>query len=393
MIDPILYSWHPEPLTIILLCGTAVAALWLLGFNLPKLRFIVAKSRKDSEDARSIPPCGVSIIVCSATHADSLPACISNILSQNYDAPVEIIIVNTGGEEYTENIIRAIQSEHPQIKNTFVPSGSRNLSRRKLAITLGIKAATQPVVLLTAANAVQTSLLWLASMMRHFADNTDIVIGATTLKGKDSGRTLGISRSFDAMVSAIRNHTAAAAGKPIGADSANLAYRRQIFFDHKGFSDSLNLNYGDDDLFISDISKEKTVAVELSPQAILEIREENPARVYDMEKASRDITRSKLRKMPFILSGFTTIFWWIWLTCSIAAAISGLPSLLPLAIVVLIALAIIIPTLIFWRKAARALSISSSCTSMIPLALIHPLTSIRRKIRIGRSIRNYTWQN
>lgn len=112
-----------------------------------------------------------------------------------------------------------------------------------------------------------------------------------------------------------------------------------------------------------------------------------------MEKASRDITRSKLRKMPFILSGFTTIFWWIWLTCSIAAAISGLPSLLPLAIVVLIALAIIIPTLIFWRKAARTLSISSSCTSMIPLALIHPLTSIRRKIRIGRSIRNYTWQN
>lgn len=393
MIDPALYSWHLSPATIALCSIAAAAALWLLCHTLRRLRLIIAKARDDeqAELTGTLPP--VSVILNTGAHTHRLADAVESILAQQYPAPVEIIIVNTDGEEHTDTAIREIQTHHPQVRNTFVPTGSRNLSRRKLAITLGIKAATKPVVLLTAANAAPRSTSWLISMMRHFAQGADIVIGATTLRSPDSNRALGPTRSFDAMITAMRNIPAALAGKPVGADCANLAYRRQIFFDQKGFADTLNLNYGDDDIFVSDLAKNHTLAVELSPQAIIDTIEENPRRIYDMEKTSRYITNSRLRRAPFLTCRIATIIWWLWLLASIAASIAGLPSLLPLAAMIILAAAMLTPILILWRKAATTLRIASSAAAMLPMQLLRPCNSLMRKIKMGRNIRNYTWQN
>lgn len=394
MIDPVLYTWQPSPLTILSICCALAASIWLMCSILPKLRLITTLSRQGSRIQPSGKPVGVSVIVSTGIHSNRLASLIENILAQQYPATIEIIIVNTGGEDYTETAIREIQTRYPQVKNTFVPAGSRNLSRRKLAITLGIKAATQPVILLTCANATPPDNNWISAMMRHFSDNTaDIVIGSTTLHGTDSSTTLGVTRSFDALLCALRKIPAAAAGNPVGADSANLAYRRQLFFDQNGFADTLHLNYGDDDIFVSDIAKDRQLAVELSPQSILEITEDNPRRIYDLEKTSRSITHSRLRRTPFIISGFNTFLWWIWLICSVAAIILGLPSILPAAIISCIAVALLIPILIFWKKAATALRLSSPCSTMLPLQLLHPIYKMHRKIKMGRNIRNYTWQN
>ena len=79
---------------------------------------------------------------------------MENIYSQNTQQPVEIIIVNTNGEEHTEYAIKMLQADYPEIKHTFVPIQSRHLSKRKLAITLGIKAASYPIVLFTTANII-----------------------------------------------------------------------------------------------------------------------------------------------------------------------------------------------------------------------------------------------
>ena len=46
----------------------------------------------------------------------------------------------------------------------------------------------------------------------------------------------------------------ALAGKPYIGIGRNLAYRKELFFQQKGFSKYLNLQRGEDDLFINELA-------------------------------------------------------------------------------------------------------------------------------------------
>ena len=47
----------------------------------------------------------------------------------------------------------------------------------------------------------------------------------------------------------------------------NLAYKRSHFFKNKGFASHIHIPSGDDDLFIQEIAKENTIAIEISKEA------------------------------------------------------------------------------------------------------------------------------
>ena len=47
----------------------------------------------------------------------------------------------------------------------------------------------------------------------------------------------------------------------------NLAYKKSLFFDNKGFASHLHLPSGDDDLFIREVSTKNNVSIALSPSA------------------------------------------------------------------------------------------------------------------------------
>ncbi len=393
MIYSQLYSWQFTPLTILFLAIAAFAAIVLLVTLIPSLNIIIRKSEEDSILPEQDRKEGISVIVSTGFHTDLLRRCVENIYAQIFSAPIEVIVVNTGGEEYTEDTIRMLQADYPDIKNTFVPSQSRNLSRRKLAITLGIKAASHPVILLTSANAVPSGPDWLASIMHHFHQGADIVIASTVMQNSETGENVGAIRSFDSMKTALRRIPEAMKGKPVGADSSNLAYRKSLFFDNKGFCETLNLNYGDDDIFISEIAKDRIVAVDIAPDSIVSLHEDNPRQIYDLERISRAITQSRLRRAPFILSGMQDMMWWIWLIATVAAIITGIPSLMPVVCALAIGVMLILPLSLKWKKAARALSLTPNTLLMPIMALIHPFTTLRYKISLGKKIRNYTWQN
>lgn len=393
MIYSQLYSWHFTPLTILLLAVAVLAVTILLATLIPALNLIIRKSNEDSILPEQDRNEGISVIVSTGFHTDLLRRFIENLYAQNFSAPIEVIIVNTGGEEYTEDTIRMLQADYPDIKNTFVPSQSRNLSRRKLAITLGIKAASRPVILLTSANAVPAGSDWLASIMHHFHQGADIVIASTVMQNSETGETVGAIRSFDSMKTALRRIPEAMKGKPVGADSSNLAYRKSLFFDNKGFCETLNLNYGDDDIFISEIAKDRIVTVDIAPDSILSLHEDNPRQIYDLERVSHAITQSRLRRAPFILSGIQDLMWWICLIATITAIITGLPSLMPIVCALVTATLLILPLSLKWKKAARALALTPNTLLMPIMALIHPFTTLHYKISLGKKIRNYTWQN
>jgi biofilm PGA synthesis N-glycosyltransferase PgaC len=59
----------------------------------------------------------------------------------------------------------------------------------------------------------------------------------------------------------------AAAGKPYMGVGRNLAYRKTVFFNNKGFASHSNLYSGDDDLFVNETANSENVAMEMHPDS------------------------------------------------------------------------------------------------------------------------------
>lgn len=50
----------------------------------------------------------------------------------------------------------------------------------------------------------------------------------------------------------------------------NMAYRKRLFYENKGFSSILNIEYGEDNLFINKIANKNNTAIVISPESMVE---------------------------------------------------------------------------------------------------------------------------
>ena len=275
------------------------------------------------EAPTAFPP--VSVIVYSQADGHNLRTLLPQILGQDYPSPFEVIVVNDESSDNTETIVNELELKHPNLYMTFAPERARNLSRRKLSITLGIKAARYDALLHTCGNCRVESPLWMRAMMRHFAAGKEVVIGYAEPTGEDLADTdrRPRRRAFDFMWQAVRGLSSAIAGRPFMGTGYNLAYSRRLFFSHKGFSRTLNLNYGDDDIFIREIATRANTAVELSAEARVRAVEYSPAGL-------QDIYRMVPPPAALLLAlTFCIIHMVLWRRCSVALGLRPLRLTVP----------------------------------------------------------------
>ncbi len=376
--------------------GTAVAAvLYLLIFMLPRILRVVHRADLDNEEQEvpqnGLPP--LSVIVYAETGASGLRRLIPQIFSQEYAAPVEVIVVNDENSEAAANVVNELQLTYPDLYLTFNPGHSRNLSRRKLALTIGIKAAHHDCLVLTCGNCSINSPLWLRSIARHFVNGCDMVIGYATLLN-DSGNDTGKARrrrAFDRLFTSVRWLSSAIAGKVARGTGYNLAYTRQLFFSHKGFANSLGLYAGDDDVFVAELASTANCAVELSGESIVEVHDYDPVYQQRMDSISRVFTSRFLPQGGFRLFGSFSFAWWIWLAASAATVGFTLPSFIGIIAVAVLAALLIIPIVWAWRRAARTLHIRQLMLTIPFLSLWHPLYTLRYRLRSRKDCRDYCW--
>jgi cellulose synthase/poly-beta-1,6-N-acetylglucosamine synthase-like glycosyltransferase len=207
----------------------------------------------------------VSVIICARDETENLRKFLPEILKQDYP-DFEVIVVNDGGNEDTEILLRGMKPEYPMLRSTFVPAGTTNLSTKKLALTLGIKAAKNDWLLFTDADCIPESNQWIAKMARNFGRETGFVLGYgayLTEKG-----FLNRLVTYDTLFNALQFLGFAAAGKPYMGVGRNMAYRKEIFFREKGFASTLHLRSGDDDLMVNQHAGKKNTRIETSVESI-----------------------------------------------------------------------------------------------------------------------------
>ena len=387
------------PLPSVICFGVAAAALlYILTVYLGRWRKVKKRQVRCAMAGEPSPvPMAASVIVYAQDDADALDRTLECILAQDYAPGFEIIVVNEGGSEQVRQTVGRLRVQHPELYLTFTPDGARSLSRKKLALTLGVKAAHHPVVVIVDDQTRPESPQWLALMMAPFADPACQVVLGTRMPDAAADRTTGNSRrAYDYVASCVAWLSAAVAGHPYRGCGGNVAYRRQLFFDNKGFSRSLNLRYGDDDIFINEITTPTNTAVQLAPQAIPLWAMYNYKKTLGADRRGHAFTGQRVPKTSRRLMALGQWLMWVVIGASLAgAACMGVHNYAGWCIAAALILAMAVPVAVTERATLEGLYGTRSRRSLllIPLlAMTRPLRNMIVNIAVRfRREKNYTW--
>ena len=209
------------------------------------------------------PP--VSVIICAKDESENLRQFLPFVLQQEYP-DFEVIVINDGSTDDTENLLNDLSVEYSNLRTTFVPVGANNVSTKKLGLTLGVKAAKNDLLLFTDADCMPEDKCWIARMVRNFTPETEFILGYGAYIEKKG--LLNKLITYDTLFIALQYLGMAAARKPYMGVGRNLAYRKETFFAQKGFAATLGLSSGDDDLMVNKASNSRNTRVEISPDSI-----------------------------------------------------------------------------------------------------------------------------
>ncbi len=241
----------------------------------------LAVGKDEVHFGRELPP--LSVVICARNESENLRRNLPAILKQDYP-DFEVIVINDGSTDESEDLLSELEEEYPNLYHSFTPDSARYISRKKLALTLGIKASKYDWLVFTEADCTPVSDKWLRRIARNFTPSTDIVLGYS---GYERGKGWLHKRvSFDSLFTSLRYLGFALAGKPYMGIGRNLAYRKELFFKVKGFSTHLNMQRGEDDLFINQIANENNTRVETSPDSVIRMQPVEHYKDWKEEKVS-----------------------------------------------------------------------------------------------------------
>mgnify|MGYP002511340023 FL=1 len=246
------------PLAIALLSLVGAAVLYQIYFY---LRYINQGGKSSKVILKNTTPDypPVSVIICARNEYENLQDYLAVILSQDYPC-YEVIVVDDSSDDETDLLLERLSRQHANLYHTFVPRGARILSSKKLALTIGIKAAKYEHLLLTDADCRPESKNWIREMMQGFAnENTEVVVGFSPYFEKKG--LLNHIISYDTLFSGLQYMGMARSGHPYMGVGRNLAYKRSTFFNIGGFKTLINNLAGDDDLFVNRVATRKNTTV------------------------------------------------------------------------------------------------------------------------------------
>lgn len=202
--------------------------------------------------SQSQPSKKVSILVAARNEEENIGRTIECILQQDYPKDLlELIVVDDHSTDRTAEIVRSYAGQGVKLLQLRV--GDKLNSYKKYAITKAIDAASGEIIVTTDADC-RMGPKWVKTVMQYFEEHDSYLVSSPVIYSEEKSffeelQTLEFLYLIGLGAAGIGN------GNPTTCNGANLAYRRDVFFEMGGFKGIDNLASGDDELFLHKVAE------------------------------------------------------------------------------------------------------------------------------------------
>lgn len=287
---------------------------------------------------------GLSVVITASNQETSLAKHLPHILEQDYPN-FEVIVVDDNSKDDTPELLERLAQRYPHLYTTHTSDSIRYISHKKLALTLGIKAAKNEWIVFIEPDCYPVSNKWLSQLARHCTDSVDVVLGYSNYESKST--FINHCCTYDTLLQQMSMLGLALRGAGYMGIGKNMVYRRELFFTHKGYSRHLDLERGEDDLFINEHVDAHRITADISADSVVRCSSTNNS-TWLNEKLSRLFMRRKMHGIYphlteidsatrillyisfasciiisilnhwWLLTGIVTALWTIYLVCRIS---------------------------------------------------------------------------
>ncbi|MDR2938009.1 MAG: glycosyltransferase [Prevotellaceae bacterium] len=256
-------EWAEIPVYLYIIFGVfALCAFIQLGYYWGAFRKVAyAKQKKGNGKLQP-----VSIVICTKNEQQNLEKNLPLYLEQSYPE-FEVVVVNDCSTDETEALLYTLKRKHKNLQVTTIEQDRKFFHDKKLAITIGIKAARHDSIIFAEPDCAPADNKWLEAMQQSFGDKGELALSYCRSARRD-GLADKIMRA-DNVVSALFWLRGAMVGRPYRCSMKNMGLSQSLFFRSKGFARYNSYAGSEETIFLCRNGNEANTQVALAPNAIL----------------------------------------------------------------------------------------------------------------------------
>ncbi|MBL7930891.1 MAG: glycosyltransferase [Bacteroidia bacterium] len=209
---------------------------------------------KDSNPTDSLPDVKISIIVCARNEEKNITYCLQSIMAQKYEPDnFELILVDDNSYDNTVNIARNVL-KNARFKYKILSNEKHH--GKKQSIRRAVSEANHPLIVTRDADTFTVSTGWLQSIAEHHQKTkADFIIAPISIANYS-----GLMWALQAVENNVLSLFSAGSSfynKAFLCSGANLVFTKEIFEKTGAYASHLEIQSGDDVLFLEDVKKIK----------------------------------------------------------------------------------------------------------------------------------------
>lgn len=187
---------------------------------------------------------GISVVISGQNQYESLKKNLPFWLDQKYPA-FEVIVVYDYADDDLNLLLNGMEDPNGRLKCVQVNQNINFFDQEKFSLSIGLKSATYPYVMLTSADCRPENQDSLQHIAAGIGDDTQVVAGYSLYPARQGS---ALARYFhDERI--LQSLGLILAGKPCAASRHALIYHKDIFLQHHGYTAFYTLNSGNYDVF------------------------------------------------------------------------------------------------------------------------------------------------
>ena len=260
-----IYEWVIIGLYLFFFLVQLIYYLYL--FRKPYQHYVNNKTTSKDNDLNKKNFPGITVIITAKNEAENLRKNLPLILNQDYPN-YQVVVVDNGSTDSTNDVLNNFRQHHTNLYITYLPIESEKVNSKKLALTIGIKAAKHDILVFTEADVRPLSKGWVYEYAESFHNGIEIVLGCCQYN-MDKGLFKKYIQ-YDNLFNGVKYLSMALIKKPYLGIGRNMAFKKNLFFDNNGFAAILNIEDGEDDVYINRIATKENTTILTSKESMVE---------------------------------------------------------------------------------------------------------------------------